>query len=221
LTFLAILVLASPVCAGPMGTIWVEDGDAGQLPGTAQVVQGAFGPLTAIKGTIDTTNDVDMYLIHIANPAQFSATTVGQPGSLLDTQLFLFNQQGFGLEANDDAGPFPELRSTLTAVTNPTLEGNYLLAISAFNVDPVAPGRLPIFFPEPEQTASFGPVGPEGPGGGQPVADWTGTGGTGDYQIALVGAEFFVIPEPGTVLLWGLGLGGVAGFRLRRRKRAA
>jgi hypothetical protein len=223
-TLLTALALAAPAAAGPIGTTWVEDGDAGQLPSTAQVVGGTGlgGPLTAIIGTISNPNDVDMYLIRITDPAHFSATTVNQPGTLLDTQLFLFTSTGLGIEANDDtATTLAGLRSTLTPVPNLTVGGDYLLAISAFNVDPLAPGMLRLFL-EPEETISpvFGlPVGPDfSQGGSQPVASWTAnpTGNFGTYQIALSGAEF--TPEPGSVLLFGLGLAGLGGLAWRRRK---
>ena len=57
-------------------TIWVEVGDAGGLPGTANMTVGS-GPLTHITGTVSTSTDADMYLIFISSPASFSATTVG------------------------------------------------------------------------------------------------------------------------------------------------
>jgi hypothetical protein len=203
--------------------IWIEGqngtGDAGQLPATAQITSGN-PPLTAIMGTIDTPTDVDMFAIRITNPAAFSATTVGQPGTLFDTQLFLFDATGRGVEANDDVST-TDLRSTLTPFSG--APGLYYLAISSFNSDPVVPGGLRIF-PEPEETIApvFGlPVGPTGPGGGQPVADWT-TGGlsSGTYQIALTGAEPAQVPEPTSVTLLALGIVGLALIRVLRGKRA-
>jgi hypothetical protein len=213
---LVVLALLAAPAAGWAGPVWAEVGDAGQLPATAQVTTGG-GPLTAITGTIDTPNDVDMFAIRITSPSTFSATTVGQPGTHFDTQLFLFDSNGRGVEANDDVST-TNLRSTLTSI-GALPSGIYYLAISSFNADPVAPGGLRLF-PEPEETIAptFGlPVGPTGPGGGLPVADWT-TGGlsAGTYQIALTGAEF-AIPEPGSVLLFGLGLAGALGYGRRRR----
>jgi hypothetical protein len=219
---IAALGLPAVGQAGPMN-VWTEGqdgtGDAGDLPATAQVTRGESGvPLTTIIGTIDNPNDVDMFKIIIVDPSRFSATTVGQPGTLFDTQLFLFDANGRGVQANDDVST-TDLRSTLTPFAG--VPGIYYLAISAFNSDPVAPGGLRIF-PEPEETIApiFGlPVGPTGPGGGLPVAGWT-TGGlsSGTYQIALTGAEFgSSVPEPGTFLLLGLGLAGLAGWFRRRR----
>jgi hypothetical protein len=207
--------------------VWVEGqngtGDAGQLPATAQVTMAMGQPLSAIMGTLDTPADVDMFLIRISDPAHFSATTVGQPGTVFDTQLFLFDSTGRGVEANDDAS-LTDRRSTLGPIAGPA--GFYYLAISAFNVDPVVPGGLRIF-PDPEETITpvFGlPVGPTGPGGGLPIADWTGTGtDSGTYQIALTGADAAVVPEPSGWLLFGMGVVGVVGLARygSRRKPAA
>ena len=219
------LVLAALLAGAPAAraeTIWMEVGDAGQLPATAQVPM-VPGALTGISGTITNAGDADMYLINITNPAAFSATTVGQPGTLFDTQLFLFRTTGFGIEANDNVSLMPlNLRSTLPAggPLAPTTPGLYLLAISAFDNDPVAPGGLQIF---PDPPGGVGVVGPTGPGGGLAITGWTGTGNTtGTYQIALtgVGGGDGAIPEPSSVVLLGLGAVAALGYCIRRRRAA-
>jgi hypothetical protein len=215
---LAALLFTSTAGAG---AIWVEVPDAGQLPATAQVTLG-LGPLDFIQGTLAGNNDEDMYLISIPNPTVFSATTVGQPGTLLDTQLFLFNASGLGIEANDDAF-LGTLRSSLPAgnPNAPTTPGLYLLAISSFNNDPLSPGGLNIF-PNPSGVGET--VGPTGPGGDLPVSSWNNLGtNQGTYQIALTGAEFVpetVIPEPTSVVLFAVGIVGLIGYGRRWRKQA-
>jgi hypothetical protein len=52
---------------------WIEDGDAGDLPDTAQVPSGT-GNLGAITGNLDPS-DADMYRIQVCDYANFSATT--------------------------------------------------------------------------------------------------------------------------------------------------
>src|SRR5437016_4480378 len=47
---------------------WNEAGDAGDLPATAQVTTGA-GALTSIHGNLASPSDVDMYCIHVPDPA--------------------------------------------------------------------------------------------------------------------------------------------------------
>jgi hypothetical protein len=213
------LVLADPAARAD---VWVEVGDAGQLPTTAQVTGTTpFAPLTAIFGTIDSAGpngDVDLYQIRIVDPAGFSATTVNAFGTLTDTHLFLFDANGRGVYANDDASASTR-RSTLPAglAIGPQQPGLYYLGISAFDREPVSAGGL--IFPDFPFTGVFGPTGP---GGGSPLINWAGSGAfQGTYRIDLtgaVGAE--IIPEPATLSLFGLGLAGALG-RWRWRRRAS
>lgn len=206
------MALAASAYAGPT---WDEQinggGDAGQLPGTAQITSGS-GPLTAITGMTGFGDDVDMYWITITDAAAFSASTVG--GTTFDTQLWLFDANGFGLLGNDDS---VGLQSTISfpAADGPNAGqipgGSFmaLLAISGFNNDPTSAGG-PIF-----NQQSFAQIsGPDGAGGGSPLTGWTGGGATGPYTITLNGATFY-IPTPGA-----LGLFGIAGLAAARRRRA-
>lgn len=111
LVFLLVAVGLLAVPPAAKATIWAEVGDAAELPGTAQITGGA-GSLDAITGSLPSGSD--MFAIFITDPSTFSATTVGTPGSLFDTQLFLFDSLGFGVYANDDT-PSVSLRSTLPA----------------------------------------------------------------------------------------------------------
>lgn len=182
-----------------------EIGDAGDLPGISQAA-GVLPVLTQIAGSIGSSTDADMYAITISTAGVFSATTVGTPGTLGDTQLFLFNFSGAGLLANDDSSGF---RSTLTGT--PLSPGLYFLAISAFDRDPVSVGGL--IFP----SFPFNPVyGPTGPGGGSPITGWSGAGGTGTYTIDV---QLEPVPEPATLLLFGTALAGIGGIARRRQRR--
>jgi hypothetical protein len=201
---------ATGVLASAANAQWVEAGDAGQLPGTAQgTTVGPSGtPLVSIAGTFGTITDADMYCIQILAPTAFSVTTVG--GSTNDTQLFLFNTAGMGIAANDDSAGTAQstlpLGNPLLTVLTP---GTYLLAISTYNIDPTSAGGL--IFPNSPFTNVFGPTGP---GGGSPVTGWTGSGATGSYTISLTGAGAWAVPAPGAIAL--LGLAGLVGTRRRR-----
>jgi hypothetical protein len=180
-------ILAVAAVSSALAAPYAETGDAGDLPGTAQNTSGS-GDLTAITGTAGGP-DADMYRICLTGGGTFSATTVGGAG--FDTQLFLFDSAGMGIEANDDTGGGGGLQSTLSAGgLSPAARGVYHLAISRFDNDPVSLGGQ--IFPDTPLTAV---VGPTGPGGGQAISGWTGTlavGGAvgGPYQITLTGARF-------------------------------
>jgi hypothetical protein len=165
----------------------VEVGDTGELPATAQEV-GPPGELPEIQGTIATSADRDVYKICLTGGGDFMATTVGGTG--FDTQLFLLNESGLGVYANDDGGaPGP---STLPAnhVLTPRTPGVYYLAISHYDFDPISVGG-PIF---PNRSSV---VGPTGRGGTLPMTGWTGVGDHlgGPYTIFLTGARSCIPPD--------------------------
>jgi hypothetical protein len=179
--------------------------DAGDLPFSSQSA-GTLPLLTQIAGSIGSSTDADMYAITFSTAGVFSATTVGTPGTLGDTQLFLFSFSGNGLLANDDSSGF---RSTLPGT--PVGPGLHFLAISAFNLDPVSATGL--IFPSDPFTGVFGPTGP---GGANPITGWSGTGSTGTYTINVA---LEPVPEPATLLLFGTALAGLGMARRRQRRR--
>lgn len=172
----------------PAGTgTWTEQGDAPPLmPG--QETTGA-GPLNAINGAISFQNDVDLFCIRIDDPLQFQATTVG--GASFDTQLFLFDQGGMGITHNDDnPGGGTQSRITGQFVPGP---GLYLLAISAFNRDPVNPINQLIWNNGPFNVERF----PDGPGAPGPLTNWVSiTNVNAPYTIQLTGCSFCTAPFP-------------------------
>jgi hypothetical protein len=192
-----LAVLGSPAFAN-----WTEIGDAGDLPGTAQVVIGG-GPLLSITGTMNDP-DVDMYQIYISDPVAFSAYATG-----FDPQLFLFDQAGMGVYGDDDSGGGFNALLPAGDLYSPTTPGIYYLAISEWNLDPFSAGGA-IFFGFPAAT-------PTGPGSGSPVSYWSGGtwGEGGEYRIDLTGAQN-VIPAPGAILLGSIGVGCVNWLRRRR-----
>jgi hypothetical protein len=129
----------NPGLTTPVSVDASEFGDAGQVLGNAQVIAGGSGTLDSITGTISGINDVDVFQITLEGGA-FSATTVG--GASFDTQLFLFDSSGNQVLSNDDTfSPSFSLQSTISASLD---AGNYFLAISSFNNDPVG---IPPSFP--------------------------------------------------------------------------
>jgi len=187
------LALASSASA----QLWVESGDAGDLPGTAQVPSGS-GALLEISGTISSNADADMYCITIPNPATFRATSCG--GTTIDTQMWLFDPDGKGVSFDDDDPGGCGLQSTLTGVFVPG-GGQYYLAISTYSNDALNAAGQEIWNDQPfgvERT-------PDGAGAGDPfVVSWNGGGfSSGAYRISLVGVEYCGGPVPTIDSTWG------------------
>ena len=83
------LAVCALLTAASAQITYQEQGDAGDLPETAQATgTDTNTALGAIRGTLEA-NGVDMYVIYIADPANFSATTVNNE-TTFDTQLWLF-----------------------------------------------------------------------------------------------------------------------------------
>jgi hypothetical protein len=176
-------------------TTWREDDDAFGLPQGAQAVRGS-GNLFVIAGRVEAarpgeTGRRDMFKICVTGGRTFSATTLGT-GTTFDTQLFLFDSAGRGVYANDDTGNPPTVQSDLPPGTaeqddtgsSPEAPGVYYLAISGFDSDPRdSNGNL--IFPSSPFTRVHAPNDPSAV-----IAGWSGSGGSGPYNIVLTGARF-------------------------------
>jgi len=159
---------------------WVEVGDAGDVRATAQVPD-VPGPLASISGNLTFANgaDVDVYLVVIRDVATFTATTLGS--APFDTQLFLFDEHGRGVQHNDDWGG--TVQSSLTGALVPT-PGRYYLAISGYNNDPIGKQYL-IWLNQPTNTRRA----PDGPSRFEEWDRFGNQGATGSYTISLTGVE--------------------------------
>jgi hypothetical protein len=196
-----IAMVAAPAIAAVHG----EAGDAPDLP-FGQITNGV-GPLLRIYGNLTDDLDVDMYCVVVPDLALFSATVVGAAG--FDTQLFLFKGPGCGkppcppigtgITHNDDAPPggpdADDLQSTITSAFLPTSPSIYLLAISAFDRDPVGVGGL--IWGDDFVNLEYPP---DGPGAPSTVSGWTELGlSSGEYWILLSGCEpCSAVPQPET-----------------------
>ena len=148
--------------------------------------------LSSISGNFEASR-ATFHKIQICDPATFSASTVG--GTTVDTQLFLFSEQGLGVAVNDDHVGGTTLQSTITNLFV-TAPGTYYLAVVQYNRDPVSDlcANTLIFANLPFRSERA----PDGPGAASPIAGWSGapavTPSTAAYTIALTGACV-----PGTV----------------------
>jgi hypothetical protein len=178
-----MVVLALALVPGALAAS--EIGDAGDLPATANDM--GLGPVTTIDGTFPDASDADVYRICLSNGTSFSASTVG--ATTLDTQLFLFDSQGYGIYTNDDI--LPSHGSLLPAQHrfSPRAGGEYFLAISSFNRDPQSL-QGEIFQDNFNRTLyPDSIVDAQGFGSAEPLSDWAGraSGPPGSYRITLTG----------------------------------
>ncbi|WP_022852497.1 DVUA0089 family protein [Thermodesulfatator atlanticus] len=187
---------------------FTEVGDAGETLDTAHEVINAT---TQIFGTVEQ-NSADLFVFSW-NGGALEITTVNpdpvnQPD--FDTQLFLFDVNGYGVWANDDTTT--DLTSRIYDANLPA--GIYYLGISSYDYDPYDIFDNEIF-PDSPYDQQFAPQS------NQPLAYWDGTtGDTISYRIdfsAPVNSPN-PVPEPSTVMLVGLALSflGYLGLRTKR-----
>jgi hypothetical protein len=162
-----------------------EVGDAGDLRSTANDM--GTGPVTQIQGTFTDGADSDLYRICLTDGSSFSASTLG--GTLLDTQLFLFNSQGYGIYANDDSAGSRGSLLPARHRFSPRAGGEYFIGISAFNRDPQS-SQGEIFNNNINRTIyPDSIIDANGFGASEPLSGWAGraSGPPGSYRITLTG----------------------------------
>ena len=174
-----------------------EVGDAGDLRVSANDM--GDSAVTRIDGSFSDASDSDLYKICLSTGASFSASTVGGtlPASL-DTQLFLFDEQGYGVYANDD-WPFSSHGSMLPANHrfSPSTGGVYYLAVSQFNRDPQS--SLGEIFPDTYSVFTYPDdvVDASGFGAAETLSSWDGRapGSFGTYRVTLTGTAVCAPPD--------------------------
>jgi len=170
------------------GNATVAVDDAGDAIANARLIDGV-GPVTSVSGSLGAS-DADMMRLHICDPASFSASTVG--GTTMDTQLFLFNADGSGIVTNDDnVVPGTGLQSALTSSFTSSLPaGDYYLAITQYDKDPVDAGALEIWADQAGSPLTYRiEHAPDGLGANA-LAGWNLAGGSGGpYTISLSGVS--------------------------------
>jgi hypothetical protein len=192
-------------------TPYNEIGDAGQTLATAQVVPGGT---SVIVGNV--SGDADLFKFGWGG-GSFYVNSVG--GTVGDSQLFLFNSAGVGIQGNDDgiayAGPAYLQLGALAA-------GQYFIGISSYDYDPYSSAGM-IFPSNPYQPLY-------GPSNLSPLSYWGG----GSYHNGSYSINFQQITSNGdpignpnptgnvpetssSIALLGLGLAGLA--MIRRHKK--
>lgn len=207
-----------------LGPEWIEQGDAGSLPGSAQTIT-TTGSVTSLRGALQGPAGIaggvgdfeDMYRLIIAVPTAFHLRTDPGSGGGADfnTQLWVFAVNGLGILGNDDAFD-PGVGSNIfqfatdgsgAGILQP---GEYLIAVSGLLNRPTAGGQHIFFFASTTEIS-----GPDGPGGDSPVDGWDTDPNChfGDYIISMQGVTG--VPAPGALAV--LALSACIGPRRRRR----
>ena len=230
----SFVALGSTSQAATLLTTYAETGDAGQTLATAQGTASTAAPagttLNTITGTFNGLNDADLFVIRIATPSAFSASTVNAATNLggQDTALFLFNASGVAIATNDDAAGGASTDSSLP--TGNTLyaslaAGTYFLGISESGNEPVNANSQLLFagYPGGDTTAVRGAASGLNPTTLATFDSQSFGGGAGAYEIDLSGAATAAnpnaVPEPST---WAaLALGSLATLAITRRRRTA
>ncbi|MEM8792557.1 MAG: DVUA0089 family protein [Pseudomonadota bacterium] len=197
------LLIAGLICASSFASAATFNestdatgGDAGETISTAQDVTSILGAIEAsdsITGAID--QGADLYRFTFSG-GLFTAQTFAT-GTTIDTQLFLFNEDGTGIIANDDIVGQGTLQSLVTATLS---AGTYLLGVSTFDNDPVTAGGDEIF---PNTFRAL--VTPNN--AGDVLASFQSpAGSTGSYTIDFSGTVAVPVPAALPLALAGLGL---------------
>ena len=171
----------------------MENADAGELRATAQDL--GDSEHAVIWGTFTSASDVDVYRLCLTDGVSFSASTVG--GTTLDTQMFLFDSEGYGVYANDDASGTRGSLLPANHRLSPQAGGEYFLGIGSYNRDPQSvQGEI---FQDNYNRFVYpdGVLPANGFGSGEPLIGWNGRapGGPGAYRIALTGTRACEPPD--------------------------
>ena len=146
-----------------------EPGEAGDILATAQAVTGNVTVRT-LSGSLSAGTDADIFEIFVEGGGTFSASIDGD----FDAELWLFDAGGFGVYAAD------QTRLPAFDPLTPTAAGNYFLAVSGSQNDPL----------DTMGDFMFGCCDVVGPVTAFPFDAFEGLGfSSGTYEIQLTGTQ--------------------------------
>jgi hypothetical protein len=209
-----VLASAAAACAGPD---WTEIPDAPKLP-PGQLIP--FAPVESVAGTLEGMDaaggpDIaDIFRITITEPNTTIKTGAGPIRGLtnFDSVIFVFDENGIGVVANDDVAPGDTTSSVTIAAP-----GVYLVAFAVKGVEPVSMnGPMFEIYAPGNQFAQVGPTA----AGMLPIQNWIGVPIDPEPRFYLAtidrGAQDIPVMSPvGLVVMAGM-LAVGAGIVFRR-----
>ena len=189
--FLVVALLALAPFHRAEAQVWNEQGDAGDLPGTAQTTIGNGG-LTTINGQLANPSDVDMYCLNLdfvgASVVCLQCVVIQGP------DVWFFDAAGNGIAATTTC----QSGCKQMILTVPT--GTYYVAVSYDGMLPQSPnGPIWNFSNQPQRA-------PDGPGAPGPVVAWAGSPSVqplNPYQLQLQNFSYCASPVPVQDSSWG------------------
>jgi hypothetical protein len=164
LSLLATLALLSLAPLAHAQT-WGETGDAGDLPGTAQVTTGS-GPLQTITGSLPLSDDVDLYCVQLlATPPAGTPIVELQCVVNMGPNIWLFDAAGNGVAMNETCSGGYKM---LLAPNGTMPPGNYYVGVSYYGRGAQSPGGDMWIPGLPNERT------PDGPGAPGPLTGWAG-----------------------------------------------
>lgn len=197
---LGAVLIAGLATAAP--TVIAET-DAGQTLATAQDLRTPSPYELLINGRLSnepsSLDRIDMYRISVGHQS-FLTWTTDDPGLVLaDPVLYLFSSTGRGIAMDDESGGNGQAFMSLFLTSG---LGDYFVAIAFAGMEPLDGLGNPIF-----DTFGSGAVL-----SADPLADWLAADGLVPNDPGVLGAYSLNIsvPTPGTLVLAGLALFGLA-----------
>lgn len=205
-TLLATLLLGAAFASHAI--VVSEVGDAGDTLAGAN--DASTASLTRITGALSNefccSDFVDIFKVTVVDARGFTATTIDDLALIADPVLFLFDASGVGIAMDDESAGNGKARLSLPGSVAP---GTYYLAVAFAGMEPL----------DINGNAIFDIFGSLAVLSGDPLGSWGGApfaidpAALGAYDIAIT------VPEIGTLLLAGLGIGVIPALRKSRRRR--
>jgi hypothetical protein len=223
---MSIISLFLIVAAAASASTVIESGDAGDMLADAYLLAGGTDK---VQGSLNF--DADLFKFYW-NGGDFYANTINYSlpmNQQKDTELFLFDSDGYGLWANDGAWTGLGLPAASAYVyATDMAPGYYYLGVTMWQLEPCfdLDGYMeytifPYMATPSEPTAPWFDAGPLAVWGNSELSSWD----SGNYVINFAEASLYTaaagpshpvgeIPEPATIGL--LGLGALSLLRKRR-----